>query len=97
MRLPDDMEVSSELWDAVIECMKIRAGDKVPSVRTFAIRSLSRFANDAENRDILELFLEKLPLEQNGVCPYLFATKLFQSLYRLQNYSISRTRIYIHT
>lgn len=70
MRLPDDMEVSSELWDAVIECMKIRAGDKVTSVRTFAILSLSRFANDSENRDILELFLEKLPLEQNGVCPY---------------------------
>lgn len=69
MRLPDDMEVSSELWDEVIECMKIRAGDKVPAVRTFAIRSLARFANDLENRDILELFLEKLPLEPNGVCP----------------------------
>lgn len=67
MRLPDDMEVSSELWDEVIECMKIRAGDKIPTVRTFAIRSLARFANDSENRDILELFLEKLPLEQNGV------------------------------
>ncbi|XP_057807217.1 uncharacterized protein LOC131021902 isoform X2 [Salvia miltiorrhiza] len=66
MRLPDDMEVSSELWDEVIECMKIRAGDKVPAVRTFAIRSLARFANDSENSDILELFLEKLPLEQNG-------------------------------
>ncbi|KAG6387613.1 hypothetical protein SASPL_152805 [Salvia splendens] len=66
MRLPDDMEVSSELWDEVIECMKIRAGDKIPTVRTFAIRSLARFANDSENRDILELFLEKLPLEQNG-------------------------------
>ncbi|KAL1566764.1 condensin complex subunit 3 [Salvia divinorum] len=66
MRLPDDMEVSDELWDEVIECMKIRAGDKIPTVRTFAIRSLARFANDSENRDILELFLEKLPLEQNG-------------------------------
>ncbi|KAH6796928.1 ARM repeat superfamily protein [Perilla frutescens var. hirtella] len=66
MRLPDDMEVSNELWDEVIECMKIRAGDKVPAVRTFAVRSLARFANDAENSDVLELFLEKLPLEQNG-------------------------------
>lgn len=67
MRLPDDMEVSSEVWDEVIENMQIRMSDKVAAVRTFAVRSLTRFANDSENRDILELFLEKLPLEQNGV------------------------------
>lgn len=67
MRLPDDMEVSSEVWDEVIESMQIRTSDKVAAVRTFAVRSLTRFANDSENRDILELFLEKLPLEQNGV------------------------------
>lgn len=67
MRLPDDMEVSSEVWDEVIESMRIRMSDKVAAVRTFAVRSLTRFANDSENRDILELFLEKLPLEQNGV------------------------------
>ncbi|KAG8373497.1 hypothetical protein BUALT_Bualt11G0030300 [Buddleja alternifolia] len=66
MRLPDDAEVSNELWDEVIECMKLRVGDKVPAVRTFAVRALSRFANDAENGDVLDLFLEKLPLEQNG-------------------------------
>ncbi|KAL8550153.1 hypothetical protein ACS0TY_008830 [Phlomoides rotata] len=66
MRLPDDAEVSNELWDEVIECMKLRASDKVPAVRTFAVRSLARFANDSENSDILELLLEKLPLEQNG-------------------------------
>ncbi|KAL3838711.1 hypothetical protein ACJIZ3_023302 [Penstemon smallii] len=66
MRLPDDAEVSNELWDEVIEFLKIRAGDKVAAVRTFAIRALSRFTNDSENADILELFLQKLPLEQNA-------------------------------
>lgn len=67
MRLPDDTEVSNELWDEVIEGMKLRVGDKVPAVRTFAIRALSRFVNDSENIDILELFMQTLPLEQNVV------------------------------
>ncbi|PIN11942.1 Chromosome condensation complex Condensin, subunit G [Handroanthus impetiginosus] len=66
IRLPDDAEVSNELWDEVIESMKLRVGDKNPTVRTFAVRALARFTNDSENGDILELFLEKLPLEQNG-------------------------------
>ncbi|KZV49788.1 condensin complex subunit 3 [Dorcoceras hygrometricum] len=66
VRLPDDAEVSNELWDEVIECVKLRVADKVSAVRTFAFRALSRFANDSENRDILDLFLEKLPLEQNA-------------------------------
>ncbi|PHT31168.1 hypothetical protein CQW23_27505 [Capsicum baccatum] len=65
IRLPDDTEVSSELWDEVLESMKLRVGDKVAAVRTFAVRALSRFVNDTENVDILELFLETLPLEQN--------------------------------
>ncbi|KAK6256137.1 Nuclear condensin complex subunit 3 [Theobroma cacao] len=65
LRLPDDSEVSNELWDEVIELMKSRAVDKVPLIRTLAVRALSRFANDAENSDILDLFLEVLPLEQN--------------------------------
>lgn len=67
MRLPDDAEVSNELWDVVIESMKLRVADKVPAIRTFAVRALSRFANDTENSDILDLFLEVLPLEQNAV------------------------------
>ncbi|KAK6154122.1 hypothetical protein DH2020_013761 [Rehmannia glutinosa] len=29
MRLPDDAEVSNELWDEVIECMMLRVGDKI--------------------------------------------------------------------
>ncbi|KAL0396424.1 UNVERIFIED_CONTAM: Condensin complex subunit [Sesamum calycinum] len=66
MRLPDDAEVSNELWDEVIECMRLRVADKVPAVRTFAVRALARFANDSENGDVLELFLERLPVEQNG-------------------------------
>ncbi|CAI9763484.1 unnamed protein product [Fraxinus pennsylvanica] len=66
IRLPDDAEVSSELWDEVIECMKLRVGDKVPVVRSFAVRALLRFANESENRDIIDLFLLALPLEQNA-------------------------------
>ncbi|TMW94956.1 hypothetical protein EJD97_009578 [Solanum chilense] len=66
IRLPDDTEVSSDLWDEVLECMKLRVGDKVAAVRTFSVRALSRFVNDTDNVDILELFLETLPLEQNA-------------------------------
>ncbi|WOL13772.1 condensin complex subunit 3 isoform X1 [Canna indica] len=65
MRLPDDAEVSDELWDEVIESMKERVGDKVPAIRGFAIRALSRFANDGEDSDIVNLFLQTLPQEQN--------------------------------
>lgn len=67
MRLPDDTEVNDEVWDEVIEIMKVRVKDKAAVIRTFAIRSLSRFVNDADNIDILELFLEMLSLEQNAV------------------------------
>ncbi|OIW14158.1 hypothetical protein TanjilG_21298 [Lupinus angustifolius] len=66
LRLPDDAEVSNEVWDEVIECMKLRIGDKIPLVRTLAIRALSRFVNDTVNSDILALYLEQLPLEQNA-------------------------------
>ncbi|CAM8881088.1 unnamed protein product [Rhodiola kirilowii] len=37
MRLPDDAEVSDELWDEVIECMKMRIEDKVSVIRTYAV------------------------------------------------------------
>lgn len=67
MRLPDDAEVSSDFWDKVIDHMKVRVQDKVPLVRMFAVRALSRFANDSENGDILNLFLEMIPMEQNAV------------------------------
>ncbi|CAH9070046.1 unnamed protein product [Cuscuta epithymum] len=66
MRMPDDTEVSSDLWDEVIEGMKLRVGDKVPAVRTFAIRALSRFVNDTEDCGILELLLHTLSFEQNA-------------------------------
>ncbi|KAH1153122.1 hypothetical protein GYH30_048981 [Glycine max] len=66
LRLPDDAEVSNEIWDEVIEWMKVRVRDKIPVVRTFAVRALSRFVNDSVNSDILDLFLEVLPLEQNA-------------------------------
>ncbi|KAF3331541.1 condensin complex subunit 3 [Carex littledalei] len=63
MRLPDNAEVSDEAWDEVIEGMKVRIGDKIPGIRAFAVRALSRFADDES--DIVDLFLEALPVEQN--------------------------------
>ncbi|XP_020587231.1 condensin complex subunit 3 [Phalaenopsis equestris] len=65
MRLPDDTEVSDEVWDEVIENMKHRLEDKVPTIRGFAVCALSRFAIDAENSNIVELFLKNLSQEQN--------------------------------
>ncbi|XP_010528558.1 PREDICTED: condensin complex subunit 3 [Tarenaya hassleriana] len=65
LRLPDSAEVSDELLDDVIDIMMQRLRDKVPVIRTFAVRALSRFVNDSENSDILDLLLEELPLEQN--------------------------------
>lgn len=65
MRLPDDAEVSDEVWDEVIEGMTVRIGDKIPGIRAFAVRALSRFADDES--DIVDLFLEVLPTEQNPV------------------------------
>ncbi|KAL2922343.1 Condensin complex subunit 3, partial [Bienertia sinuspersici] len=64
LRLPDDAEVSNELWDEVIEKLIIRVGDKIPIVRTFAIRALSRFVNDSENNEILDLFIQTLQSDQ---------------------------------
>ncbi|XP_020271254.1 condensin complex subunit 3-like [Asparagus officinalis] len=66
MRLPDDAEVSNEVWDEVIDNMKQRVEDKVPAIRGFAVRALSRFANDVENSDIISLFLQVLPEESNA-------------------------------
>ncbi|XP_052730482.1 uncharacterized protein LOC128195832 [Vigna angularis] len=80
LRLPDDAEVSNEIWDEVIEWMMVRVRDKIPMVRTFAVRALSRFVNDSLNSDILDLYLEVLPLEQNAVSvtirsrPFLFVS-----------------------
>lgn len=59
--------MSNDVWDEVIECMMVRVRDKIPVVRTFAVRALSRFVHDSVNSDILDLFLEMLPLEQNAV------------------------------
>ncbi|KAJ4754088.1 Condensin complex subunit 3 [Rhynchospora pubera] len=64
IRLPDDAEVSDEVWDDVIEGMKVRVGDKIPGIRVFAVRALARFADDES--DIVDLFLEALPREQNA-------------------------------
>lgn len=70
--MPDDAEVDGHLWDEVIESMMIRVKDRLPVVRVFAVRALSRFANDTENSEILDLFLEVLPLEQNAVRSIIF-------------------------
>ncbi|KAJ0987235.1 hypothetical protein J5N97_005591 [Dioscorea zingiberensis] len=66
MQLPDDTEVSDEVWDEVIESMKQRMKDKVPAIRSFAVRALSRFANDGDSGDVVNLFLETLPQESNA-------------------------------
>lgn len=68
MRLPDDADVSDEVWDEAIDCIKERVGDKIPAVRVFAVRALSRFASDVENSDVVDLFLDILPQESNIVC-----------------------------
>lgn len=67
MRLPDDAEVSDEIWDEVIDGMKVRIQDKNPAIRAFAVRALSRFAGDGEDGGIVDLFLETLDNEQNAV------------------------------
>ncbi|XP_031491341.1 uncharacterized protein LOC116258361 [Nymphaea colorata] len=66
MQLPDDAEVSDELWDELVECMKGRIQDKIPLVRAFAVRALARFAVDAENGDVVELFRKSLSSESNA-------------------------------
>ncbi|CAN6478174.1 unnamed protein product [Victoria cruziana] len=66
MQLPDDSQVSDDLWDELVECMKRRMQDKIPIVRAFAVRSLSRFATDAENGDVVDLFRKSLPSESNS-------------------------------
>lgn len=68
MRLPDDAEVSDEIWDEVIDGMKVRVQDKIAAIRTYAVRALSRFAIDGEDGGIVDLFLETLDNEQNAVC-----------------------------
>lgn len=68
MRLPDDAEVSDEIWDEVIDSMKVRVQDKIPAIRVFALRALSRFASDGEDGGIVDLFVETLEKEQNTVC-----------------------------
>lgn len=67
MRLPDNAEVSNEVWDEVIDCMQRRMQDKVPIVRVYAIRALARFANDVDNANIVNLYKEALSSEQNAV------------------------------
>ncbi|CAL5052248.1 unnamed protein product [Urochloa decumbens] len=66
MRLPDDAEVSDEIWDEVIDGMKVRVQDKIPAIRTYAVHALSRFAGDGEDGGILDLFLDTLDNEQNA-------------------------------
>ncbi|CAA7401389.1 unnamed protein product [Spirodela intermedia] len=63
--LPDDADVSDEVWDGVIYRMKERVEDKVPDVRACAARALSRFANDGGNCDIIDLLLRALSQEPN--------------------------------
>uniref|UniRef100_A0A0D3GF02 Nuclear condensin complex subunit 3 C-terminal domain-containing protein n=1 Tax=Oryza barthii TaxID=65489 RepID=A0A0D3GF02_9ORYZ len=74
MRLPDDAEVSDEIWDEVIDGMKVRVQDRIPGIRAFAVRALSRFASDGEDSDIVDLFLETFEKEQNVVSDIILVT-----------------------
>jgi condensin complex subunit 3 len=67
MQLPDDAEVSDEIWDEVIEGMKVRVQDKIHAIRVFAVRAVSRFAIDEDDGGIIDIFLEALEKEQNAV------------------------------
>jgi condensin complex subunit 3 len=60
--------VSDEIWDEVIEGMKVRVQDKIPAIRVFAVRAVSRFAIDEDDGGIIDIFLETLEKEQNPVC-----------------------------
>lgn len=66
MQLPDDAEVSDEIWDEVIDGMKVRVQDKIPSIRVSAVRALSRFAVDEDDGGIIDIFLDTLEKEQNA-------------------------------
>lgn len=85
MRLPDDAEVSDEIWDEVIHGMKVRVQDKNAAIRTYAVRALSRFAVEGEDGGIVDLFLETLDNEPNAVCDIvlnsLLVFDMFISLY----------------
>jgi condensin complex subunit 3 len=67
MQLPDDAKVSDEIWDEVIEGMKVRVQDKIHAIRVFAVRAVSRFAIDEDDGGIIDIFLEALEKEQNAV------------------------------
>ncbi|CAM0913331.1 unnamed protein product [Alopecurus aequalis] len=66
MQLPDDAEVSDEIWDEVIDGMKVRVQDKIPAIRVFAVRAVSRFAIEEDDGGIIDIFLETLEKEQNA-------------------------------
>lgn len=73
MRLPDDAEVSDVLWTELLDTLKERVEGKVPLVRVFAVRALSRFANDIEvGSDIVDLFIEALSQEPSAVSCFFF-------------------------
>ncbi|PPD67548.1 hypothetical protein GOBAR_DD35573 [Gossypium barbadense] len=79
-RDPNDTSASDEFLEEFLKFLLVGATaanktarfracqiiSEVPLIRTLAVRALSRFVNDSENSDILDLFLEVLPLEQNS-------------------------------
>lgn len=85
MHLPDDAEVSDEVWDEVIDSMKVRVQDKIPAIRAFAIRALSRFAIEGDDAHVLDLFLQTLAQEQNAVSSLKSCLLLFP-LYVISSY-----------
>ena len=56
--------------------MKVRVQDKIPAIRVFAVRAVSRFAIDEDDGGIIDIFLGTLEKEQNAVCQINYVPRL---------------------
>ena len=72
MLLPDETDVSDEVWDGVINGMKDRVEDKCPDIRACAVHALSFFTHDETCSDIVGILLRALPQESSAVCLLIF-------------------------
>jgi len=70
----DDSEISEELWNGIIHSMQIRCRDRISSVRSQALRALSRVQDPYEAEDpVTKTFLQLL---RNDVAPNVRTTAL---------------------
>lgn len=68
-RLAEDVEVVDEVYEAVISGMRQRMQDKVPGVRMYAARSLSRLhtESDEENDPTVSIYRHALEFDRSAV------------------------------